>query len=323
MNKNTLSIGKYRALQRASTNDGIFCIVAIDHQDALRRSLNPNSPNTVSDEALSNFKLDTLQALKNDMTGVLLDPLYGAAQAIQQDIAPNIGLLVELEKADYQMNPLPLDVEIDFDWSVAKIKGMGADGVKLFFYYNPENAEHSTRQDLIIKQVAENCMAQDIPFYAEPIVYEPYISKRGAVVESAKRTTANGADILKLEFPVDVRKIQDEKIWLGACQGITESINIPWVLLSAGVDFETFTRQLKIACQAGASGFIVGRALWGDAAKITSRNERNQWLQTIGRKRLKLLAAIANLYGYSWKAHYTAPEIDPNWFRNYQEATNA
>ena len=36
----TLSVGKYRALQKASTTDGIFCILAIDHQDALRRANN-------------------------------------------------------------------------------------------------------------------------------------------------------------------------------------------------------------------------------------------------------------------------------------------
>lgn len=318
-----LSVGKYRALQKASTRDGIFCIVAIDHQDALRRAINPDTPTKVTDDELIDFKLDVLKALKSQITGVLLDPLYGLPKAIERNLAPNIGLLVELEKADYHMNPLPLDVEIDPDWSVSKIKRLGADGVKLFFYYNPDNEEHSENQDTVVRQIAEECTIQDIPFYAEPIIYQPYTSKREAVVESARRTAQNGADILKLEFPVNVQQEQDERNWFEACQEITSSITTPWVLLSAGVDFETFTRQLKIACQAGASGFIVGRALWGDVTSIKSPDERIHWLKTRGRKRLHLLNAIANLYGRSWHTCSISPELDTHWFRQYQEAKNA
>jgi tagatose 1,6-diphosphate aldolase len=320
MSKKTLSIGKHRALQRASTDDGLFTILAIDHQDALRRAIQPKSPENLSAEDLIIFKHDIVSALISEVSGVLLDPIYGTFQAISAGILKHSALLVELEKADYQLKPLPLDVEIDPDWNVSKIKCMGADGVKLFFYYNPENDEHTKHQDGILKRVAEDCIRQDIPFYAEPIVYEPYTSKREAVIESARRTAKNGADILKLEFPIDIQQEQDEKIWFEACKELTSSVDVPWVLLSAGVDFETFTRQLKIACQAGASGFIVGGALWGDAAKISSRVERNHWLQTIGKKRLNLLTSIANLYGRTWLSSYATPEIDIDYFRHYREA---
>jgi tagatose 1,6-diphosphate aldolase len=320
MSKKILSIGKYRALQRASTDDGLFTILAIDHQDALRRAMQAKSPESLSAEDLTVFKQDIVSALISEVSGVLLDPIYAAFQAIGAGILKHNALLVELEKADYQLKPLPLDVEIDPNWNVAKIKHMGADGVKLFFYYNPENDEHTKRQDSIVKQVAADCIRQDIPFYAEPIVYEPYTSKREAVIESARQTAKNGANILKLEFPIDIQREQDEKIWFEACEELTSCINVPWVLLSAGVDFETFTQQLKIACQAGASGFMVGRALWGDAAKIRSRNERSQWVQTIGKKRLNLLTSITNLYGRTWLSSYATPEIDIDYFRHYREA---
>ncbi len=38
----------------------------------------------------------------------------------------------------------------------------------------------------------------------------------------------------------------------------------PWILLSAGVDFDEFAIQVRIACTAGASGFLAGRAVWQD-----------------------------------------------------------
>jgi hypothetical protein len=46
------------------------------------------------------------------------------------------------------------------------------------------------------------------------------------------------------------------------------------MLLSAGVDFESFRKQVKIACKAGASGFLAGRALWQEGTQIRSRDER-------------------------------------------------
>ena len=142
-----LSFGKFRALQRASTPDGFFNILAIDHQDALRRAMNPQFPDRVSPADLTGFKLQTVAALIDNVSGVLLDPVYGVFQAIVGQILETKGLLVELEKADYQLNPMPLDVEIDPDWNVAKIKQINADGVKLFFYYNPHQADHAARQE--------------------------------------------------------------------------------------------------------------------------------------------------------------------------------
>ena len=40
----------------------------------------------------------------------------------------------------------------------------------------------------------------------------------------------------------------------------------PWVLLSGGVDDATFERQVEVACHAGASGVLVGRSVWAEAA---------------------------------------------------------
>lgn len=311
------SIGKYRALQRASTPDGFFTILAIDHQDALRRSLSPDAPEQVSNAALIDFKNQVVRVLIDDASGVLLDPLYGAFQTISKGILGSKGLLVELEKADYQMEPLPLDVEIDPDWNPAKIKTMHADGVKLFFYYNPFEADHAARQESIVSRVAEACAHLQIPFYAEPIVYGAE-NKIEAVVKSAERIGALGVDVLKLEFPVDVSQEQNQAVWLEACQAITAAIDIPWVLLSAGVSFEMFTQQLKIACQAGASGFIVGRALWGDAAKIRDGGERLYWLQARGRKRLQLLNALVNQYGTSWHAKVKLTSaVNTSTFRSF------
>lgn len=320
MSPAALSLGKYRALQRCSTADGIVAVLALDHQDALKRALNPQQPASVTAADLTRFKLDVVSRLSPQVSGVLLDPVYGASQAVAAGVLAQAGLLVELEKADYQMNPLPLDVEIDPDWSVEKIKRMGADGVKLFYYYNPANDDHAARQDAVIRQVAESCLHCDIPLYAEPIFYpmQPGDPKRPGVIGAAQRGAAAGADILKLEFPVDTNEETSVAIWEEACAEITAAVDVPWVLLSAGVPFDVFAQQLEIACRAGASGFIVGRALWGEAAGIAEVERRRAWLMDEGCRRLQTLNTIAGQYARPWTACYAAPQVAPGWFKMYE-----
>ena len=313
-----LSIGKYRTLQRSSTDNGVFNVLAIDHLDSLRRAINPDNPNSVTDEEMVAIKHDVVSYLAEHISGTLLDPVYGAGQIISEHLPKNVGLLVELEKADYSMQPLPLAVDIRPNWSVEKIKRMGADGVKLFYYYDPNNTELCEKQDATIRSVVADCAKYDIPLYAEPIVTNITADTRQRkVIESAKRADDLGADILKVEFPIDASVNMTVSDWKTACEALTNTVTAPWVLLSAGVDFEVFCQQVKIACQTGASGFIVGRAVWGDACKITDRQARIEWLKTTGVERIQTLNDIANQHATSWKTIYTAETITPSWHENY------
>lgn len=318
----TLSIGKYRALQRASNENHIFTVLAIDHQDSLRRALLPDAPNNITDQQMVDIKQQVVSTLWHDVSGVLLDPVYGTAQIITKGLPASVGLLAELEKADYNMQPLPLAVEIRPNWNIGKIKRMGADGVKLFYYYDPDHLELCQQQDATIVQAVTECNHYDIPLYAEPIVTNATSNNRQRkVILSAQRTDELGADILKLEFPLDVHHQSDLSDWQLACDELTNAVHVPWVLLSAGVDFETFCLQVQVACQAGASGFIVGRAVWGDTCKIDNHTERSQWLQSVGRERIQRLNTIANTYATPWTQRYRPVDITTSWYVDYPDLT--
>ncbi|MEO1290412.1 MAG: tagatose 1,6-diphosphate aldolase [Chloroflexota bacterium] len=317
MSKHTLSIGKYRALQRASTENGIFTILAIDHLDSLRRALHADAPQRVTDEQMTQFKQEVVLNLMTQISGVLLDPVYSAGQLISEGLDKSVGLLVELEKADYEMNPLPLAVDIRPHWSVEKIKRMGADGVKLFYYYDPDDTELCAKQNQTLATVIEDCSQYDIPLYAEPIMLNTTPDNRTRkIYESAKIASELGADILKLEFPVDVTVDTDISHWRDACMELS-SIGKPWVLLSAGVAFDVYCQQVEIACQAGASGFMAGRAVWGDVAKIEDSAQRLEWLQSTGIERISRLSEIAMQHSTPWTEHYLPPQISPSWHENY------
>ncbi|HUV91651.1 MAG TPA: hypothetical protein VMV80_01065 [Anaerolineales bacterium] len=92
----------------------------------------------------------------------------------------------------------------------------------------------------------------------------------------------------------------------------------PWAVLSAGVDFETFARQVEVACKSGASGFIGGRAVWKEGISMPD-GVRESWLKKVAAARLARLTEIANQYARPWREYYpdlakAAPE---GWYTSY------
>lgn len=320
MSKIALSIGTYRALARA-TDAGVFQVLAVDHQDSLRRAMRPDAPDTLTPDELTAFKLDVVSTLSGTYTAALLDPVYGAAQAVASGAIGQRGLLVELEQADYGLEPLPQRVDVLDGWSVAKIKRMGSDGVKLFFYYNADDAETRAHQDAVVTRAVHDCNTHDVPLYAEPIVYPGGLApaaRTDMVVRGAAAVAAMGAHVLKLEFPAAVGATDTQM--RAACEAVTAACaGRPWVLLSAGVSFDMFEAQVAAACEAGAAGYMVGRAVWGDAATIPDRAARQAWLRSTGKHRMRTLSTTALSHATPWTTRYESLPVSPGWYNDYGE----
>jgi len=330
---NSLSTGKIRGLRQLADASGFLIMCAIDHRGALRKALDEKNPETVSYQDMVNFKLDLCQAVAPFASAALLDPVYGAGQAIAAGVLPgHIGLLVSMEKTGYGGETTARTTELLSDWSVAKAKRMGASAVKLLVYFRPDLEELSSRQLDVVAGLAEQCIEEDIPLLVEPVSYSveaPGVSTRKfadmkaeLVIETARKITALPIDVLKAEFPADMTYEKDYDKLLGLCRELNEASRLPWVILSAGVDFETFKLQVEIACKSGASGFLAGRALWQEGAQIKSREERMAFFTNTAAPRLKELSGIVAKYGKPW---YTkmgiengefAPVVE-DWYRSY------
>jgi len=306
-----LSIGKLRGLQQVADDNGFLTICAIDHRGALQRAMNEEDPDAVTYQDMVDFKLDLCQAMAPYISAVLLDPVYGAAQAVASGILPgHIGLLVSLEKTGYSGEKTARITELLPDWSIEKVKRMGASAVKLLVYFRPDLKDIASRQLELLARVADQCMKEDIPLLVEPVSYpveEVGVSslkfaemKPELVIETARQITALPVDVLKAEFPADMEFERDEKKLLQLCQELDHASRLPWVLLSAGADFKTFKKQVEIACKAGASGFLAGRALWQEGVQIRSREERMSFFKSTAAPRLKELADLVNKYGKPW-----------------------
>jgi tagatose 1,6-diphosphate aldolase len=71
--------------------------------------------------------------------------------------------------------------------------------------------------------------------------------------------------------------------------------SVPWSVLSAGVDHETFVGQVEIAMANGASGVIAGRSLWKDCVSL-NRAQQRDLLISKAVPRLKQIQAILERY---------------------------
>jgi tagatose 1,6-diphosphate aldolase len=313
----SLSIGKLRGLQQISSPRGTITALALDHRQNLRKA----NPAFVNDEELSCFKLDVTSALASEATAVLLDPEVSAAQAIaSRAISGNVGLVVAVESTGYSGDATARQAQIIPGWSVEKAKRMGASAVKLLVYYHPDSSTASEIEDFT-SRIAEDCIKHDLVLMLEPLSYsldERKIlaseEKCYVVVETARRLTRLNVDLLKAEFPLDVHEA-DESKWLDACQEISSASSTPWILLSAAVDYETFLRQVTLACRAGASGVAVGRAVWKEAVTM-STDERVRFLQITAQQRMSRLTALCHALAKPYTSFYTA-DAPFDWYKNY------
>jgi tagatose 1,6-diphosphate aldolase len=319
-----LSIGKWRGLAQCSTERGVFANLALDHRDSLRRALQPDKPQNVPFHVMTDFKRELVSFIAPESSAVLLDPEIGIASSICSNALPGqVGLLVALESTGYEGKKSARRSEILPSWDVGKIKRIGASGVKLLVYYHPD-APTAESQEVLVAEVAKACVRFDIPFFLEPLSYSlgpedgrvPSGKRKDVVLETAHRLSALGIDVLKAEFPVDVFVEEDETAWFEACSALTEASSAPWVLLSAAVDFEIFIRQVQVACRAGASGVLAGRAVWKEAAGMDGQ-ERQDFLRTVAVDRMRRLTEICNEVGRPWWDVHHPVELQEGWYRSY------
>jgi len=281
-----LSPGKLWGMRRMADAAGRFKMTAVDQRPPIKNPIArhyglPEAPW----EDVARFKTLLIETLQEESSAMLLDPHYAIPRGIGR-LSAQKGLIVTLEDSIFVETPEGrLSSQID-DWSVEKIKRMGADAVKVLAWYRPDAGETVNRhQKDFVRRIGEACHRFDIPFLFELLVYPlardahqtaDYVEMKGkkaddvlASVEEFARPDY-GVDVFKLESPVnagsapgvggegweEVQAVFDE---LGRLAGR------PWVMLSAGAGKADFRAILTHAYRAGASGYLAGRAIWLEA----------------------------------------------------------
>lgn len=292
------SITSHTTLADIAAPDGAFAVVAMDQRSTLKRMYAAVGVDQPPHDELIDIKVDVLSALGMAASAFLLDPTYGlpALDRLGAPTERDFGVLVAAEPAvrpTHEGEPRVAPYE---QKRARGILDQGGSALKYLVQMRADRPTTSRGPDLagealdVIRAVIQDCRESGIPSVIENLIYplpgEDITPERraDAIIDAAVALDGLRPDLLKLEYPGSPQ----------ACRRLADAIRSPWAVLSAGVDFETFTDVLKVSCdEGGASGFIAGRAVWKDAVGI-GRRERRAHLASEGVRRLEgCLEAIA------------------------------
>jgi tagatose 1,6-diphosphate aldolase len=312
-----ISIGKLRGLQQISDDTGRFTMIAMDQRGSLAKMVHPENPKAATYAEMERVKLGVTQALAPHASGYLLDPDFGVGPAINRFALPGrTGLLVAVETSGYEKKGNWRLTSLLEGWNEEKVKRLGASAAKLLLFFNPDGPREVVDHQLkIVRSVAEECRRLDLAFVCEPMSYPVDESeedfarhKADTIIRTAEVLSPLGLDVLKSEFPGDAKVTPNPEELRKNCERLTRATKVPWVVLSAGADFDVFRGLVEIACQGGASGFLAGRAIWKDAFKEKTFERQMEYVRTAGVRNFQALADLAHRYARPWWDFYGGKE---------------
>lgn len=267
-----------KKLSKLLTKSGKITIAALDHRGSLKKALNPQNPESTTSEEVLKWKKEMVELYENEVSGILIDPIYGKELV---DSAKECGWLLSMEKSGYRGGKEERVTELLPDWSVGQAREMGAVGVKLLLYYDPDNESLARKQWELAALLARECEREEVIFLLEPLSYQVEGSREEEVLRIAREIARIPADIYKFEYPGSKQ----------GCEQLSEILPKPWVLLSAGMKYEMYKKALEEACESGCSGMAVGRAVWQEFEQYQGE-ERERFLRETSLMRMRELAAI-------------------------------
>lgn len=287
----TLTTAQRRAYQQICDTSGRMLVVAMD-QRASMRSLIQGAVGEATYADLVAAKLDLVRYLGNEAPGVLLDPETVVPQVVDEAVlSPHCALMIGMDATGYDLGPTGLrESRIVAGVDARRIRQLGGTAAKLNVYMRPDREGVDGFAARMIASVVEDCVREDVLLVVEILTYampdEPAEDYKALasrlVVQAAAVARECGAQVMKLQYPGS----------LEGCQAVTAALgDIPWAVLSAGVDHATFLGQLRTALAGGASGAIAGRSLWKDCL-AADPVERARRLRELGVPRLREIQAV-------------------------------
>lgn len=322
----SISEAKRARMNALSNSDGVIAALAMDQRGSLRQMLAAVPGPEVTDADIAGFKSAVVAGLSPLATAVLLDAEYGLDAAKRR--APGCGLLIAYE-ADGYNNPRPHRMlALMPRYSVRRLAELGADGIKILLSYTPfDTPESNDEKKALVERIGHECEAAGLPFFLEPVGYDP----SGADVKSVEFSKIRPeivirsmeefskdiykVDVLKVEFPVNVAHVEGCAAFKGKhAQSRAEALEFfrqadavarrPYIYLSAGARNEDFIESLHLAAEAGAkySGVLCGRANWQDGVPVFRQQGRStleSWLAGEGARNVQAVnECLASAVGW-------------------------
>ncbi|MCO4252625.1 hypothetical protein [Pseudarthrobacter raffinosi] len=292
---NTLTTLERRGMAAISTPGGKMLIVAADQRNGMKAVMNdaPGGPNSITAEQLSDAKVDLVRYLGNAAPAILLDPEIALPRVADEGVlSRDTALVVGLDASGFDTVDGLQYTKFVPGMTPRRVRELGGNVAKMLWYMRPDLQDASSRVADEIRELVTACTDEGLLLIVEILVYrledeseEAYAAAFPGLVAGAARLSVEcGAKVLKLQYPGSGE----------ASASVTEAAaGVPWAVLSAGVDHETFMRQVEIAVANGAGGAMAGRSLWKDSLAV-SAEVRERLLTTRALPRLQELEAIVD-----------------------------
>ncbi len=280
-----------RALQQITTSAGRFAVIAADHGQPLVDMLDGLGVSSAP-EAQRAFKSDLVGTVGREASAVLLDPDVSLPDIVDRGVlARDVGLLVRIEADGFETADGLRRSQLIEDLGAAGARALGATAAKVMVFVRADREDLDGPTAALVRGALEDCRRAGLLCVMELMTYrlddepaEAFASRReGLIRDGAVFLQACGSQVLKLEYPGSAE----------ACRRVTDALDVPWAVLSAGVDHDAFCDQLRHSMDGGADGFIAGRSLWKEAVG-RSAAERRRFLDEVARTRLEELLAIVD-----------------------------
>lgn len=289
-----MTTSERRGYQQICGDNGLMMVVACDQRGGMRKVLadTVEAQAAIDENALGIVKAGIVTGLANKASCVLLDAVCAVPDVVDEGVlARDTGLLIGLDASgwDVDENGFRLSKLVP-GITARRVREMGGTGAKLMVYLRPDQPKANEQNMQIIRDCVAEYAQEDLLLVVEFLTYqldgesdEDY--KKAfpqLIVDSARISLELGSKVLKLPFPGTPE----------ACKEISDLCGIvPWAVLSAGVDHETFIGQVATAMENGASGVIAGRSLWKDCISLDA-DVRSDRLENVASARLHEIQAV-------------------------------
>ncbi|GAA1779489.1 hypothetical protein [Nostocoides veronense] len=266
----TMTTIERRALQRISTPAGHMLIVAADQRNSMKAVMAdaPAGADSVTTEQLVDAKADLVRHLGNDAPAILLDPQVALPAVVDDGVlARGSALVVGMDQSGYETVDGLRFTRLVEGVTPRTVRDLGGDAAKMLWYVRPDRQDADSRVGQEIRDLTAACAAEGVLLIVEILTYglegeseEDYTAAfPGFIADVARLSVECGAKVLKLPYPGSAE----------ACAAVTEAAaGVPWAVLSAGVDHETFIEQVRTAVANGCAGAMAGRSLWKDSLAV-------------------------------------------------------
>ena len=280
---------------------GALAMVAIDQRESLHTMFEKTRGSRVTDRLVTDFKLAVAEILAPEASAMLFDRHFALPAFKAAGVAnPGLGRIMAADALVQTQGGEVEDADIDAGVAPAWACAQGAVALKLLLIW--KGAENAARNVEVARRFVAECHSAGLVSVVEGVVRKPASTSESwdretAIVEAAAAFATVKPDLYKCQVPF---LGLGDALRIGAVsERITATLSCPWVVLSAGVAVKDYPRAVEIACKSGASGFLAGRAIWGD---LLATDDYRARIAEVSVPRVRNLVEIVDRHARPWSS---------------------